>query len=256
MLVGVIVQTVEQGHAAFGRQHRLAAGQRRQGAQQFVVTRAKQIGQLEAEQRLAPPLAALDQQPFFVVHQQHPARRVVVGEQTTAQRLFPVAVGLTAFVVAVDCQWFELQGAELFVVHTCNGGGNDQQRLVLSIAVCGQHRQFTVCQGKHFRSQLIADGLQQRLYKVDKQAGTFARLAFAQEALTSTEVAVGTGGGSQACDRAFGALLFPLVEQRLEVFFEDLVQVVLAVELVGIGQAGNGKTHGYSFLTPSGRRRR
>ncbi|MCA4074020.1 hypothetical protein LD001_01590, partial [Pseudomonas kurunegalensis] len=139
MLVGVIIQAVEQGHSAFSRQYRLAACQRRQGTQKLVVTRAEQVRQFEAEQRLASPLAALNQQPFFVVDQQHPTRWMVVGEQTAAQCIFPVAVDVTAFALAIGGLRFELQRAELFVIGLGNSRGDHQQRLVLGVSINGQH---------------------------------------------------------------------------------------------------------------------
>ena len=58
-----------------GRQHRFGAGQCGEGAELLLVARPEELGQVEAQHGLAAPLAALDQQPLLVVHQQHPARR-------------------------------------------------------------------------------------------------------------------------------------------------------------------------------------
>ena len=173
-------------------------------------------GSLKLSSALRPHLLRSISSHSSCVHQQHPARRVVVGEQAAAG-VSSHAVGLAAFAVAVGRLRLELQRPQFLVIHAGDGGGDHQQQLVPSITG-GQHRQLAVGQGKVFRRQLVADGLQQRLHQIDKQAGTLTGLALGEEALAGAEVAVGTGGRAQAGDWAVGALLLPLVEQRLEVF--------------------------------------
>src|SRR5690606_37310599 len=129
------------------------------------VARAEQFRQVEAQQGLAAPFAAFDQQPLFVVNQQHPPRRGVVGEQAARKGFLPVRV-VTAGFGAVAVTRGQLQRRGVFVARQGQRGGDGQQRVALAVAVQGQQGQFAfaagVGQGQGVRLQCVAERGQQR----------------------------------------------------------------------------------------------
>ena len=87
--VRAFVQRVEQGGFPLGRQHGNTTEQCGHATQAAIIPRAEQLGQLHLQAGLARPFGAFDQHPVFVVHQQHPAWRCIVGKEAAGERVFP-----------------------------------------------------------------------------------------------------------------------------------------------------------------------
>ncbi|WP_244175892.1 hypothetical protein [Pseudomonas lactis] len=86
-----------------------------------------------------------------MVQQQYPAWRVVVGKQAFAEGFLPIAVGIFTFALFTGRRRKQLQWAVLVVFRIGNSCRNNQQRLVLGIAVHREHRQFAFGQRKVLR---------------------------------------------------------------------------------------------------------
>ena len=72
---------------------------------------------------------------------------------------------------------------------------------------------------------------------------TIGRLPLGQKALPGPEVAIVANERAQTRNRAVLALLCPAIEQGLEVIGQDVIQIMLAVELIGIDQPVDVETH-------------
>ena len=92
-------------------------------------------------------------------------------------------------------------------------------------------------------SDLIAQHIQNGPGQLDQMLDTIGRLPLGQKALPGPEVAIVANERAQTRNRAVLALLCPAIEQGLEVIGQDVIQIMLAVELIGIDQPVDVETH-------------
>ena len=122
VLVAVVVQVVEQASAAAAaglrRQQAVAVQQGGGGLQGGVLAAAEDLVEVEAQQPVVGPLAALDQQQAAVGEHQHPARRAFLAEDAAGEDVVPglAKEGLGRRRLAVELEAVGLEGERVFTL--------------------------------------------------------------------------------------------------------------------------------------------
>ncbi len=263
VLVAVLVEVVEQARAV-GRQQAAAVQQGGGGLQGGVFAAAENLVEVEAQQPVVRPLAALDQQDAAEREHQQPARRVVAAEDAPGDDVVPglAQQRLGRRRLAVELQRVRLQRERVFPLRLRVVRAEREQRGGAGRAAGGaQHRDFdAVVERVAGRRLVVAERREQPPEPRALQGEPPFRAALALEVAAEPHVVAGQGAQRRVRRRPAARLRrpAPAVHRRAEVAGEDLRQVVVAVELVLVVDAGEsrGGRGGHRSPTSSSRSRR
>ena len=259
MPVAVVVQAVEQAHA-FGRHEALAVqegGGRLQGGR---LAPAQYLVEDEAEQAVVGPLAAFEQQDLARREEHHPAGRMALAEHPAGDDVAPGLPedGFGRRGLAVVLHPVGAEGEGVFVVSVRIVGAEDEKLcgalpdpggVKYGHLVAGLFVQWMIR-----RLEAVAKGGQELAEPLALQANAVPVPALVPELLPELEVGMGQGAqglvrrplavGAVGAVGALGGGLAPAGGRRLDVVGEELGEVVVAVELVLVLDAGEGGGHG------------
>ena len=253
MPVAVVVQAVEQAHA-FGGHEALAVqegGGRLQGGR---LAPAQDVVEDKTEQAVVGPLAAFKQQDLARREEHHPARWMALAEDAARDDVVPGLLqdGLRRRGLSVVLRAVRAEGEGIFVVSVRIVGAEDEKlRGALPDPGGVQHGHLVaalVVQPVVRGLEAVAEGRQQLAEPFALQANAGPVPALVAEPLPELEVGMGEGtqglvGRSRSVCGLRGGLA-PAGGGGLDVVGEQLGEVVVAVELVLVLDAGEGGGHG------------
>ena len=247
VLVGVLVQGVEQ-RRAFAGAGGLPVEQGRGGLQGGGFPAVEDIAQVEAQEPLLVPLGAVEQQQLVGADQDGPARRLAAAEHLAGEDGFK-GVGEPLFrvglrrVLGLDGTQGERVG--LFAVGLDRLQDPQLGRAVRPADPAQQRQQGGILVGDPPGVEFVAERLQQCGREGALEAQPFRRVAFPLQAGEHAEE-IATQAPQQG-GRLGGVVLlfppFPLLEHLFQVVFQDGGQVVVGIELVFVGNAGDVDAH-------------
>jgi hypothetical protein len=222
-----------------------------QALQGVGVLAVQDVGPVEAQGAVVGPLVAVQQQPFVQTGQDDVARRGLGAEHGVGQQVGPgLALHLAGHALGAVEQADELVVEQVFLLGAGLVSGNDHQ------ARCLQVRAMKPQGHGHARHQLmrlgqlarcgVAQRLQQARLQLGEELPALGVTGAARHLASQAEPALGPG--LQALVRCAPGLFarvlcfsgLPGLQARLDVALEDFGQVVVAVELVFVGDASEG----------------
>ena len=257
VLVAVVVQAVEQARALLGQQA-FAVQQGGGGLQRVVLAASEHVVEVEAQQPVVGPLAALDQDHVARGEQDDPARRMRLAEDAAGDDVAPALpkqrLGRRRLAVVLGGMGLEVE--RVFVLASgAVVGAENQQGDGAVLAPGEQHRHLVaileevivglvpVAEGVEELGEPPALALDPRLVP-----SLVRKLAAELEVVAgegSQRLVRGSGPGARAA-RRFGRIA-PARDGVADVPGEDLGEVVVAVELVLVvdsGERGRSVGHG------------
>ena len=245
VLVAVLVEAVEQA-LAVGGQEAVAVQQRGGGLQGSVLATAENLVEVEPQQPVVRPLAALDEQDAAEREHQQPARRMVLAEDTAGDYLVPglaqQRLGRRCLAVELQPVRFELE--RVFAFGLLVVGAEREQGGGADLAARGAEHGHLVAVVERLvgRGPLVPERGEKLPEPLALQDEPLSAAALAIE--VAAEPHVVAGQRSQRRVRrppALGlGLLAPAVDGRPDVAAENLRQIVVTVELVLVVDAGEG----------------
>ena len=245
VLVRAVVQGVDQAGAGFGSQG-LAVEEGRHHLQSGSLAPPQQLFEIEAQQALLRPLAAVGQDPLLVAQDEHEAGRVLDLEGVGDQLLHGAVVDLPR-IEGGGQVWhqFVLLRQEILRQHATLGGsggrgrrGGEQPQEGLSVAavVGAQEREGAGLDVAVQRAHLVAErGQQAERHPGDGFNPSRGGAQPGEALLVAEEVLLELG---ELAPRQ-GGLPFlgcfpPAVQVRADVAVEDRLQIVVRIELVDV----------------------
>ena len=274
VLVGVFVEALEQAGAGVGGEG-FAVEKGGGGLEGVGILAVEDLGPVEAQEAVVGPLVAVDEEPFLEPDEEDEAGRLLGPEEGLGHEFEPGrAEEEPGDFLASEVHGLEGVVERIVVLAAGLVGGDDEEaRAVVDVAPDGPCRDGHVgLEREEGGLEGMAEGGEERAMEVLVGAEAFVRVAEAFEggeggeplAGESGEPAVGgTGGG--AFGVGDGGVLggLPALDLGADVALEDLGEVMVAVELVLVGDPGEaldgwsdrhgGRASGLGF---SGRRRR
>ena len=245
MLVAVVVQAVEQA-LAVRRQQAVAVQQRGGGLQRGILSAAENLVEVEAQQAIVRPLAPLDQQDAAEREHQQPARRMVLTENAAGDDLVPglAQQRLGRRRLAVELQPMRVELERVFAFRLRVVGAEREQGGGAGLAARGAEHGHLVAVVELMigGTPLVAECGEKVPEPLALQGQPLSAAAFAIE--VAAEPHILAGQRSQRRVRRLPPLglgqLAPAIHGRPDVAAEDLRQIVVAVELVLVVDAGEG----------------
>ena len=241
--MAVLVEAVEEARAV-GRQQAVAVQQGGGGLQGGVVAAAENLVEVEAQQPVVRPLAALDQQDAAEREHQHPARRVVLAEDAAGDDLVPglAQQRLGRRRPAVELQGVRLEPERVLALRLGVVGPESEQGGGAGLAARGAEDGHLVAgvEGMVGGGPRVAEGGEEPPEPLALQGQPPSAAALAVEVAAEAHVAAGQRPQRRVRRRSAPGLgrLAPAFDGRADVAAEDLRQIVVAVELVLVVDAG------------------
>ena len=264
--MAVLVEVVEEAAALLGDEA-LAVQKGRGGLERGAIAAAENLVQVEAQQAVAGPLSAFQKKDLAGGKEQYPARRVLLAEDAAGN---DVAPGLAEQRIrrrrlAVVLGAVRLEGKRIFVLSHGVVGAEHQQIDLAVLARGVKHRHFVaVVESVVSGLVLVTEGGEKLAEPGPLMLNASLVPALACEAAPEPQIVAGQsaqrvvgrpGAGAGAARRL--RFVTPAGDGLPDVPGEDLGEVVLAVELVLVvdaGERGCG-VGGHRFSSPRLRRR-
>ena len=247
VLVAVVVQAVEEDRALFGQQA-LAVEQGGGGLEGVVLAAAEDVVEHEAEQAVVGPLAALDEEHLASGKEDNPAGRMRLAVDAASDDVAPALPEDTVRRgrLAVELGGVGLEGERVLVLARCIAGTEHEETDGAVLAAGEEHRHFVaVVEDVVVGRVLVAEGAEELAEPPALALDTPCVLALVRELAAELEVVARQGPEGLVrgphsrtwTARRFGRLA-PACDGAPDIPGEDLGEVVLAVELVLVVDAG------------------
>ena len=265
MLVAVVVQAVEQARALLGQQA-FAVQQGGGGHQRVVLAASEHVIEVEAQQPVVGPLAALDEDHLAGREQDDPARRMRLAEDAAGDDVAPALAEqrLGRRRLAVVLGRVRLQIERVFVLARSAVVGTENQQGDGAVLAPGEQHRHLVAILEEVTVGLVpvAEGVEELGEPPALAPDPRLVPALVRELAAELEVVAGEGsqrlvrgpGSGARTARRFGRIA-PARDGVADVTGEDFGKVVVAVELVLVvdsGERGRSVGHGVR-LPPSAR---
>ena len=245
MLVTVLVQAIQQA-LTVRRQQAVAVQQHRGGLQRGVLAAAEDLVEVEAQQPVVRPLAALDEQDAAEREQQQPARRVVLAEDAARDDVVPglAQERLRRRRLTVELQPVRLERERVFPFRLRVVGAEREQRGGTGLAAHGaEHGQLVAIVERLIGGCPIVAQHREKLPEplaLQVQSPFGAPLAL--EVAAEPNV-VARQGAQRRVRRPTAVSLrgfAPAIHRRPDIAAENLGQIMVAVKLILVVDAGKG----------------
>ena len=220
--------------------------QRGGGLQRSVLAAAEDLVEVEAQQPVVRPLAALDEEDAAEREHQQPARRMILAEDVAGDDVVPglPQQRLRRRRLAVELQRVRLERKRVLPLGLRVVRTECQERRCAGLAAQGAEHGHLVAVVERMvgRIPLVAQRREKLPEPVALQGQPRSAAALALEVAAEHHVVAGQGAQPGVrCPTALRLRGFPpAVHRRPDIAAEDLRQIVVAVELVFVVDAGEG----------------
>ena len=252
VFVAVVVQVVEQTHA-FGGEQTVPVQEGGGGLKSRKFAPAQDVVKYKAQQAVVGPLAAFDQQDLAGREEQYPTSRMPLAKYAPGDDVVPgfLQEGFRRrdFTVVLHQVGAERERVFIFSVRVV-GAEDEQLCRAMPDAASVEHGDFIaglVVQDVVGRGEVVAQGGQELAKPVALQTNAGLVAALATKLLAKFKVGAGQGAqgliGGALSVLGFRGGFAPSGRGGLDIVGEDFRQVVVAVELVLVLDAGESGGH-------------